>query len=249
MDKIYSRRRLLLPKLNISIFYKFKNSKAINYNREKNNKIIKFIKIIMILIIAIITAMKIIEAIEPILKAQCITRAKSIATIISNEQATKVMSRYNYDELCNIVKDSNGNISMISANVITINEIISDIPILIQKELEKEENNSFNLRLGTLTGVKTLSGRGPNLKIKIESIGNLDTDLKSEFENAGINQTLHRLYLQVDCNVIILTPFETIEEKISNQVLLTETVIMGTTPNTYYNLEGIDKTNLVDVIQ
>ena len=57
------------------------------------------------------------------------------------------------------------------------------------------------------------------------------------------------MYLQVECNVTILTPFKTIEEKIANQVLLAEAVIIGTTPNTYYNFDGVDKTNVIDVIE
>ena len=138
---------------------------------------------------------------------------------------------------------------MISANIITVNEIISDVAIQIQEELNREENSSFNIKLGSLTGTKIFSGTGPNIKIKIQTIGNLDTDLRSEFESKGINQTLHKMYLQVECNVIILTPFETIESKIINQVLLAEAVIVGTTPNTYYNLEGMEKTNLVDVVE
>lgn len=138
---------------------------------------------------------------------------------------------------------------MISANIITVNEIISDVAIKIQEELNKEENASFNIKLGSLTGTKIFSGTGPNIKIKIQTIGNLDTDLRSEFEAKGINQTLHKMYLQVECNVIILTPFKTTESKIINQVLLAEAVIVGTTPNTYYNLEGMEKTNLVDVVE
>jgi sporulation protein YunB len=134
-----------------------------------------------------------------------------------------------------------GNISTISTNVVTVNGIISDIALKIQEELEKEENNSINVRLGSLTGAKIFAGRGPNIKIKIETSGSIDTELKSEFETAGINQTLHRLYLQIDCNVIILTPFKTIEDKIVNQVLLSEAVIVGTTPSTYYNVEITDK--------
>lgn len=240
MDKIYSRKRIILPKINISIFNKsFKN----------NLQTIKCIKIIVIVAIAITTANQIIKAIEPVMDKQCITIAKGIATRISNEQATVVMSNYDYDDLCNITKDSNGNIAMISANVITVNEIISDVAIKIQEELDKEENNSYNIRLGMLTGLKLLSGVGPNIKVKIEAIGSLDTDLKSEFETAGINQTLHRLYLQVECNVTILTPYNTNEEKIVNQVLLGEAVIIGTTPNTYYNLEGMEKSNAIDVIE
>jgi len=50
---------------------------------------------------------KMISAINPIIDKHCETKAKSIATKISNEQATMVMSRYKYDDLCNIIKDSN----------------------------------------------------------------------------------------------------------------------------------------------
>lgn len=242
MDKIYSRPRLIVPKISISIFHKKNN----NRNLEIKTK---FLKIIAIIIIATLTFFKILSAITPIFEKQCKNTAKSMATTIANEQATKVMSRYSYSDLCNISKDSNGNITMISSNVITINSIISDIPILIQKELEKEENNSFNLKLGAFTTSKFFSGVGPNIKIKVVPIGNVDTDLKSVFEDAGINQTLHRLYLQVECNVIILTPYKTIEEKITNQVLLAEAIIVGMTPNTYYNLEGMNTQNAVDVIE
>lgn len=241
MDKIYSRRRLLIPKVNISIFNQ-------NNNRDDKTKL-KILKITTIILIASFTFMRSMEAIRPIMDKQCQNIAKSVATQISNEQATIVMSRYSYDDLCNISKDANGNISMISSNVITINEIISDVAIKIQEELNKKENSSFKIKLGSLTGTRILSGRGPDINIKLQVIGNLDTDLRSEFEEAGINQTLHRMYLQVECNVIILTPFKTTEEKITNQVLLAEAVIIGTTPNTYYNLEGMEKSNLIDVIE
>lgn len=99
--------------------------------------------------------------------SECLNMAKSIATIISNEQATKVMSNYTYEDLSNITKDEQGNIKMISTNIITVNEIISDIPILIQKELNKEENSKFDIRLGSFTGSKLLSGRGPNIEIEM----------------------------------------------------------------------------------
>lgn len=135
-----------------------------------------------------------------------------------------------------LLKTTHGNISMISANVTTMNEIISDITVKIQNELNKEENVSFKLRLGTLTGSRLFSGIGPNVKIKIETSGSIDTELKSEFEAQGINQTLHKIYLQIQCNVNVLTPYKTIEEKITNQVLLSEAVIIGTTPQTYFNL-------------
>ena len=198
-----------------------------------NEKILKIVKIFLIISIAMVTANVIIRAITPIIDKQCVNKAKSIATKISNEQATIVMSKYKYEDLCTMEKDNNGNVTMIKANIIPINEIISDVAIYIQEELNKTENSEFSIKLGSFTGSKILSGRGPNVNIKISTIGNLDTSLESEFISAGVNQTLHRLYLQVECNVIILTPFNTMEEKITNQVLLAEAVIVGTPPSTY----------------
>lgn len=241
MDKIYSRRRMCFPKLEM-IGYQ---GKAPIQKKQK----LKIVKIIGILLIAMLTAKFVIQSISPMLDKQCMNMAKSIATKVSNEQATAVMAKYKYDDLCSITKDTNGNITMISANIIPINEIISDIAVKIQEELNKTENGTFGIKMGSMTGSRLFSGRGPTIEIKMTTIGNLDTDLKSEFTSAGINQTLHKIYLQVECQVAVLTPFHTIEETIKNQVLLEEVVIVGTTPNTYYNFEGISKENVLEVIE
>ena len=84
--------------------------------------------------------------------------------------------------------------------------------------------------------------------MKLQLSGNVETNLKSEFISTGINQTLHRIYLELNCKVNILTPFETIEEEVINQVLLVEGVIIGDIPDTYYNLEGISETETIDLI-
>ena len=229
MDKIYSRRRIS--------FSKIPKLLKKDYDKKKKRIIIQFF---MIIIIAFSTAYLIIKAISPIIEKNCSNIAKSIATKVANEQATIVMSKYNYEDLCDVTKDNSGNIAMISAKVIPINEIISDITIKIQEELGRTENSEFKLKLGNFTGLKIFSGRGPDINVKISTIGNLDTELRSEFISSGINQTIHKIYLQIECNVVVLTPFETKEEKITNQVLLAEAVIVGTTPSTYYNFNGAD---------
>lgn len=239
MDKIYSRKRIKLPKVNF-------NNKTF---KEFNSKNTRKIKIVVIAFIAIFVAGVIIKAIEPVINKQSIVVAKSIATKISNEQATEVMANYKYQDLCSIEKDENGNIKMIKSNIIPVNEIISDVAVRIQNELNKTQDGEVFIRLGTLTGSKFLSGRGPKVNFKIVTIGNVETDLKSEFSSSGINQTLHRIFLQVKCKVIILTPFNSIEEEITNQVLLAEAVIVGNIPNTYYNLDGINNNNVLDIIE
>ena len=107
----------------------------------------------------------------------------------------------------------------------------------------------MKLLFGSFTGIKLLAGRGPGIKIRISTVGNVETDLKSEFEAQGINQTLHRIYLQVKCVVSILTPFKDITKDIKNQVLIMENVIIGTVPNTYYNIEGINTNEALEFIE
>lgn len=237
-EKIFTRHSIRIPSF---------STRNCDPRRKKKRKI--FIEVIAVVLIAFTFAYFIIQSIKPIMEQQCKTMAKSIATKISNNEATEIMKKYKYEDLLAITKDEKGNIIMVGTNVITVNEIISDIPIHIQEELEKSENNSFAIRLGSFLGNNLFAGMGPNVNIKMEIAGNLDTDLRSEFKSAGINQTLHRIYLEVKCNVSILTPFETIEEQIINQVLLAEGIISGEVPNSYYNLEGISKENAVDIIE
>ena len=89
---------------------------------------------------------------------------------------------------------------------------------------------------------------GPDIKIKMMTDGTVETDLRSEFKEAGINQTLHRICLEVKCNVNILTPYHTISETITNQVLLVEGVIIGNIPDAYYNLEGLNEEQSMEFI-
>lgn len=94
-----------------------------------------------------------------------------------------------------------------------------------------------------------MSGRGPDIPIKMSTIGNVETELISQFSHAGINQTLHRIYLNVKCKVTILTPFNTIEESIANQVLISEAVIVGEVPSNYYNLNGLKEDDLIELVK
>lgn len=238
MHKIYSRPRIRVPKIILN--------GGLNTNNPKRRKMVR---IILILTIAFSIVKISLDAVYPIFDTLCENRAKSIATIVSNEQATNVMKEYSYEDLFSIEKDAEGNVTMIKSNVIPINEIISDIPIKIQNEINNKGRENIEIALGSFTGFKLLAGRGPGVKIRISCIGNVETDLKSEFISQGINQTLHRVYLEVRCNVAILTPFKDIEKEIVNQVLLMENVIVGNVPNTYYNLEGLNSGDSLEVVE
>lgn len=237
MDKIYSRRRIQLPKI---VYQKFENGNG-------NNR--KVSKTMIIIIIAVVTFSVIVRGIIPVFDALCRDKAKSVATILCNQETTKVVQNYKYDDLVTIYKDKNDTITMIKSNITPINLIISDVAEKVQDRINKVGDEEIYIPLGSFTGSRILSGVGPKVLIKLSVIGNVETDLRSEFKAAGINQTIHRIYLQVDCRVSILTAYNTMEEKISNQVLIAENIIVGQIPDAYYNLEGIDKQNATDIIE
>lgn len=240
-QKIYSRNRITFPKLS-----KFSSNGLPPIFHKKNKAILK---IIVIVLIEILVAKNTINAVNPIVEMLCKNRAKSIATIICNEQATVVMEKYNYQDLAVIIKDENGKIQMVKLNIVPVNEIISDVAIAIQEELNTAKSTDFGIKLGSITGIKLLSGSGPYIKVKMSTIGNVDTELKSEFKTAGINQTLHQIYLDICCEVSILTPFSSTTEKINNQILIAESIIVGDIPNSYYNFDNLDGNDTLEVVQ
>lgn len=141
LHKIYSRPRIKIPKV------------IIGGKRGDSKKRKKIIEITIIFSIAFLTVKIMLDAILPIFNTLCENRAESIATIVSNEQATNVMKEYSYDELFTIEKDEQGNIKMIRANVIVINEIISDVANKIQEELNKKGREDVEIALRKFYGI------------------------------------------------------------------------------------------------
>lgn len=222
-SKIYSRPRF--------IFVKRFGSKK-NETKQKKGQLFPIVAIILI---AILTFYGITKAINPIINEMCINKAKNIATQIANEEATVIMNKYTYDDLITIIRDADGNIKMLQTNTKSINQIMSDIPVNIVKRFEEKNNEDIYIYSGSLLGLKLFSAVGPKIHIKIANIGNVDTKLESDFKAQGINQTLHRIYLILTCEITILTPYDTIKQRIENQVLIAESVIVGTVPYFYYN--------------
>lgn len=136
MSNIYSRPRIRIPKIFVS--------KVGEKNFKRKQKIAK---IFIIMVIAFSTVKIVLDAVLPIYDTLCKDRAKAIATIISNEQATVVMREHVYDELFFLEKDNQGNIIMIKSNVSAINEIISDVAVKIQKEIDKKGRDDIQIAI------------------------------------------------------------------------------------------------------
>ena len=244
MSKIYSRKRFILKP-------SFKGPKG---GRTPVGKLFiikrKSIKIILIIVIVLIGNGILFDYIDPVFETLCEEKVKSIATIISNQESTKAMNKYQYEELYTIEKDEAGDVVIIKSNVVPINNMISDLTEMIQNRFNEMESAEISIPVGNLIGTYYFSGMGPQIPVKVAMTGNLDTEIKSQFFEKGINQTLHRIYVNFECYVKIITPVKNFEKKITNQVIIAEHVIVGNIPSSYYNLEGMsgvdDALNVID---
>ena len=160
------------------------------------------------------------------------------------------MNKYQYDQLYTIEKDESGDIVVVRANVVPINNLISDLTENIQREFDDLNNVKVELPFGSLTGVYFMSGFGPkipiNVSVDVSVAGTVDTNIKSEFIAQGINQTLHRVFVDFDCDMKIITPVKNFSQNVKNQVIIAEHVIVGNIPNSYYNFEGLE--NALDTL-
>lgn len=233
MDKIYSRKRIKLP--------------VIKTIHRKNKRVKKLYKATIIMIIAVLTVYILLQAIDPMFQSLCVEKATSIAIDITSEESGIALKKYNYQDIVSIIEDENTNI--LKTDVVAINNIATEITNRVIKRLKELENTNVEIPIGALTGSKFLSGSGPNVKISIMPLGTVNSEIKTEFHEEGINQTIYRIYLDITCEIKVLMPYKNTSRQIKSQILLVETAIVGDVPETYYNLNGItkdDSLNLLD---
>lgn len=150
---------------------------------------------------------------------QCITETSE--RILSKEPISKI--HYN----------SKGEIIAITVNSEAVNKIKGETMSSIIQKLKNDNSNSFKIPLGTLLGSRFFSAQGPDIEIEIIPLGTVASELKQKFTSAGINQTLHSLYLDVRISVKIASPFSSAKIDISTNVCISETVIVGNIPFGY----------------
>ena len=102
--------------------------------------------------------------------------------------------------------------------------------------------------MGTVSGISILKNVGPNIGIRLETGGNVKATINTEFVSSGINQTLHRIYIDVNTNVKVVTPIAVYSKLIESRVLLGEAIIVGDIPETYYNLDGVNQDTALEVM-
>lgn len=143
---------------------------------------------------------------------------------------------YNYDWFITLEKDQQGRITAISANMSRINALSSDI---LKRVIDSTNSGELDLEipLGNLLNSNLFLGRGPDIPVKIIMLTSSYADFKNELIDAGINQTRHRILLEVQVDIDVLMPWEIMSTHVVSEVLVAETVIVGSVPQSYFELQ------------
>jgi sporulation protein YunB len=143
-----------------------------------------------------------------------------------------------YDRIVYFEKDLNGRITALKTNMAEVNRLKTDILNLINDEILALDTANITIPIGSLVLPEFFSGQGIGIPIQILSIRNSDGTFKSYFSEAGINQTLQQLTMDVSVDVSVLVLGKTESFTVSSQVVVAETVIVGQVPNTYLQTGG-----------
>lgn len=201
-----------------------------SYRVKKRKKKIFVFSIIIITIFALLDLQ-----VRPLIKSIAENQAKISATNIINDEVLRELSDKSsyYSELVSIKTDNNGKILAVTTDSQKVNVLKSSVSSNIQREMPSSNPQKVAVPLGTLTGVELLTGRGPLVNMKVSIPGTVSTDIKSEFVQAGINQTKHQIYIFVKTQVNALIPGFPITTTVETSILVSEIVIVGDVPNVY----------------
>ena len=205
--------------------------------QQKRRKIFRRLVIVLVIaiILSILLAMWIYwRSMSPTILDIAQTRLKAETTMAVNEAVCAILSDVsNYSDFITIEKNNQNDIVMISANSALVNTFARNTAMLAQKKISELKSFHVAIPLGTLSGVPLLSEKGPSVEVIVSPIGNVSCTFNSVFETAGINQTLHRIYVNVCSNVDLIMPTKHTRVQTVTPILLSESLIVGKVPDTF----------------
>lgn len=214
--------------------------------KEKIKKNIFIFIMIFILSILIGSFIYIDDKLRPTITVIAETKAEELANKSINKAVSSVIdNNIKYENLINVKTGEDGNIVMMQANSIIMNEIASKVALEIQSEMKKIKTTSTYIPIGTAIGSPLLAKYGPKIKVSIEPIGTVYVDFGTDFESSGINQTRHRIYLKAKTQVKVVVPLTTSTKEVKIQIPICETVIVGDVPQSYVNVPKDDVINVL----
>ena len=169
------------------------------------------------------------------------TRAHAIAVETMNEAVQKTLTpAVGYEELIRVHTDNLGKVTMLQANTVRMNELAVSIALAAQDALSMRDESTISVPLGAALKAPFLSSFGPRIPVRLVPVGAVNASFATEFESAGINQTRHRLLVEVKVNMTMLLPVGKVTYPVTGQVNLAETILIGNVPESYTDIIDTD---------
>ncbi len=173
---------------------------------------------------------------RPVLEGLASARVESAAARAMNEAILEVLSSEAAVDLLSARESNQGHISLLTADPGKLNLLAADCAAAAQDRIMGMGEQGVSVPLGTLSGVPLLSGLGPRLSFRFTPVGMVQSSFRSEFRSAGINQTLHRITLQLTGTIRIVLPGRACSVTVTAQAPVAENVIVGDVPDAYTNV-------------
>lgn len=202
------------------------------YSKKKRKAGIKLIALAFIILgIFLLIDMRV----RPIIEKTTTYQSKILATRIINDSVYTQLEdeNFSYSELVTLVYNEDNTVSSIESNMVNINKLKAKITKSVNDELTKLDDHDLSISLGTISGFTSFYNQGPMIPVTLRPEGYVETALISSFESAGINQTLHRILVEINVDISAIVPGYTSSATVETQFVVAETVIIGNVPNSY----------------
>lgn len=156
-------------------------------------------------------------------------------TVKMNAAFDELMASFDdqYSSYVHIERNSSGEITLITADMIKINKLMAQYSTIVQSHVSEIEEDDITVPMLAFTGWPLISTLGADIKLDIVAVGDAPCSYRSEFKEMGINQTLHSIYIDVSAKVEIILPIDNIEVECPSSALVCESVIVGRVPQFY----------------
>lgn len=207
-------------------------SKRIRSKREKQRLLLRLFWIFFFIVaVCVFLDWKM----RPLIKKSAMYQAKTTAVQAINDAVNEELENLgvNYNSFVTLVKNEQGDIAAIQTDTVASNKINAALLDAVMERLSDPEQQEIRLPIGTLLGGAFLSGLGSDIHFRVIPEGYVESELKSSFQTAGINQTLHQIVFEIHVTVTALIPGYSQTTEVTNSFQIAQTVIVGEVPESF----------------
>ena len=180
------------------------------------------------------------RALRPVLAAAARYQVRSQVTDAVEQWAARDLQErgVDYSDFVTITRNEAGEITALSADMVRLNLLRAELSAHLLERLE-DSQLELTIPVGSLLPLEPTWARGPELHLRALALGTASAEFESEFTSAGINQTRHRLWLELSVPVTVLLPGGGEELTVDSRLCVAETVIVGQVPQTWFQTGGL----------